>query len=152
MLVEPVMWFDLVLIPTPSRQCPRRRSPITSVSLISAGLMLPTVHVKGAATKRPACLLHATWHVSCLHTQVTVTMLFEPWMWFDFKLIPNTCSVWPFPLGPSWCRHPHVPHEPWHGNQFDLCWSDAFDCPRERCGHETARMLAACSLARILLA
>ena len=41
---------------------------------------------------------------------------------------------------------------PLHGNKFDLCWSDASDCPGERCGDDTARMLAARSLTRLLLA
>ena len=53
MLAEPVMLFEH--IPTPFGIIPAAGSPITSVSLMYAGRLLPTVHANDAATKRTAC-------------------------------------------------------------------------------------------------
>ena len=90
---QPGTWFDLELIPTPSRHCPRSRSPITS----------------------------------------------------------GDGKVCPFPLGSVLAVIQACP--------FDLCifpWSGLPGSEEsDRCttrGDETARMLAACSLARLLLA
>ena len=137
--------------------------------ICSVGLMSPAVRVTGGVTTRPACLLHAAWQGSCVHTYVSLTTLVEPGMLFDLEHITTPSRRCPRRMSPITSGHGKVfpftsnfllvPSPAcaartiaWKSVAYLLCASDESACPCEGCGDDTARMLTACSFARLLLA